>query len=135
MTEKASLGARGESYAVKYLRKAGYAVIARNWRNGRDELDIVASNGDMLVFIEVKTRTVVGGTVDDTGRGYYSVDLRKKRALQRACRAYMSGLRYPPAHFRFDIIEVKIHKNASYELQHHQGVPLFTKQFRPCSHA
>ncbi|MCQ2196256.1 MAG: YraN family protein [Bacteroidaceae bacterium] len=51
-------GKNGEDCAAQYLEDLGYRIIARNWRNrGRKELDIVAIDGDTLVFVEVKTRT------------------------------------------------------------------------------
>lgn len=51
-------GKNGEDRAAQYLEDLGYRIIARNWRNrGRKELDIVAIDGDTLVFVEVKTRT------------------------------------------------------------------------------
>ena len=49
-------GARGEQAACRYLENKGWSILARNWRVGRDELDIVARDGDVLVVVEVKTR-------------------------------------------------------------------------------
>src|SRR6266849_5955121 len=54
----AALGRRGEDMAHRYLRGAGYMVVARNYRPGPDsEIDIVARRGELVVFVEVKTRT------------------------------------------------------------------------------
>lgn len=51
------MGRQGEDRAVQYLVDKGYQIVARNWHNrGRKELDIVAIDGDTLVFVEVKTR-------------------------------------------------------------------------------
>ena len=57
------LGQKGEEVACGYLRKKGYTIVTRNWRSKIGEIDIVAKRGDVLVFVEVKTR---GGT----GHGY-----------------------------------------------------------------
>ncbi len=51
------IGAEGEEYAVNYLTGCGYIILHRNWRHHHKELDIVAMDGEKLVFIEVKTRS------------------------------------------------------------------------------
>jgi putative endonuclease len=53
---KQAIGKMGETLAVNYLRLIGYRLLQRNWRHGRLEIDLIASNGDTLHFIEVKTR-------------------------------------------------------------------------------
>ncbi len=54
--EKAQLGAAGEDTACEHLRRCGYRIVARNWRTRLGEIDIVARDGDVLAFVEVKTR-------------------------------------------------------------------------------
>lgn len=56
MAEHNELGKNGEDFAVNFLEGKGYQIIDRNWRCGNLELDIVALDGDTLVFVEVKTR-------------------------------------------------------------------------------
>jgi putative endonuclease len=126
-TSRQRTGEAGERHAVAYLRGLGWNIVVRNWRYGRDEVDIVAGDGPNLVFVEVKTRTD-SGAVDDSGSGYFAVDKRKRRALARACRAYMRGLERAPQHFRFDIIEVKLRAGAVSALHHHRGVALFSQK-------
>lgn len=128
----AFLGNTGENLATQHLRKLGWRIIIRNWRHGRDEIDIVARDGKNLVFIEVKTRTTTGSSA------YHAVNRRKRKALARACRAYMKALPTPIAHFRFDIIEVKCNphplsdlndnkgKKDTFEIVHHRAIPLFS---------
>lgn len=134
LERRLAVGRDGEAMAARYLRGQGWRVVARNWRAGRDELDIVAREGENLVFVEVKTRQVPEGMLDTAGLGFYAVDARKRKALLRACRAYLVGLRRRPRHFRFDVIEIKIHKNGTRDLQHHRGVALFPKFFQPKTH-
>ncbi|NJM41045.1 MAG: YraN family protein, partial [Anaerolineae bacterium] len=55
--QKAEVGAWGESIAAKHLEAQGYTILHRNWRHGHGELDIVARKGELVVFIEVRTRT------------------------------------------------------------------------------
>lgn len=57
MASHNELGKRGEELAEQFLIELDYDIIARNWRSGKLELDIIAKIGDELVFVEVKTRT------------------------------------------------------------------------------
>jgi putative endonuclease len=107
----AGLGTAGERAAEAHLRANGLRILARNWRNPddeREEIDLVCEErpgpgdrGPTLVFVEVKARAA-GARVS----GYHAVDKRKKAALLRACRAYLSRLRPAPSLVRFDIVEV-----------------------------
>jgi len=112
-------GRLGEAAAAQFVQNRGWKILARNWRNGRDELDLVAWDGPVLVFVEVRTRAARALVP-----GYHSVTGRKKRALARAVRAYLQGLPTPPAHFRFDIVEVKVSDSAPPEVLLHAGIPL-----------
>lgn len=61
MRTKDDVGRRGEELALDHVRRRGWTVLATNWRHGRHgELDIVALDGDVLVVIEVKTRSGLG---------------------------------------------------------------------------
>lgn len=84
------------------MRRAGYKVLGRGVRLGpRDELDVVARKKDLLVFVEVKTRSS-----EDFGRPSDAVNRDKRRALSRAAVHYLRECGYPVVHFRFDIIEI-----------------------------
>ncbi len=118
-------GQWGESQAAAFLKKEkGMRVLVRNWRHARDELDLVCQKGEVLVFVEVKTRR--GGF---PGSGYHAVDRRKKRALQRVCKTYMAQLKTPPRHFRFDIVEVISGTGTEVAIHHFENVKLFSKHF------
>jgi putative endonuclease len=127
---KTDTGARGERVAAAWLcREKGFRVLARNWhspRDRRDELDLVCMDGELLVFVEVKTRAA-GGLV----RGYASVNVRKKQALRRAVQAYLASLRAAqrPQHLRFDVVEVECCAGRPDEVLHIENVPLFSKRF------
>lgn len=58
LTGRQIVGRRGEDCVATYLERQGYAIIARNWRTRRGELDIVARDGEWLVFVEVRARQV-----------------------------------------------------------------------------
>jgi putative endonuclease len=116
------LGALGERFAQEFLkRRANYRIVATNvvlpiGRNRRGalvlgELDIVAYDGEVLVFVEVKTRTS-----EDVARAEAGVDRRKRRALARAARAYRHWLHLDSAPYRFDLITIVFGDAASPEI-------------------
>lgn len=57
MSESHNLGQKGEDLAVEFLEKSGYKIRNRNWKSGKNEIDIIAENKYFIVFVEVKTRT------------------------------------------------------------------------------
>lgn len=96
-----TLGQRGEAEAAKFLRKRGYRVLMRNFSTEAGEIDIVARQGDVLVFVEVKTRT--SDKVHDPSR---QVNHPKQQRMTKAARAYLAHYRdrTPPA--RFDVVSI-----------------------------
>lgn len=96
-------GMRGEDLAHRYLRKRGFTVAARNWRppQGGGEIDIVAWEGDRLVFVEVKTRAIADGNAPERG-----INEEKIRALRRAARDYVRRSGADPERVRFDTIAI-----------------------------
>jgi len=95
-------GEQGEDRAHRYLRARGFTVVARNWRppQGGGEIDIIAWEGEVLVFIEVKTR------LTDVSAPERNVNGDKIRALRRAARDYVR--RAAPGHpaVRFDVVTI-----------------------------
>lgn len=57
MTDTKSTGDSGEDLAAEFLRKKGYRILSRNWKSGKNEIDIIARDKDHIVFVEVKTRS------------------------------------------------------------------------------
>ncbi len=98
-----STGRRGEEIAASWLAARGLRVLARNWRAGREEIDIVAGEGRTVAFVEVKTRRLGPG-----GRPAEAVDRRKRRALVRAAAAWIAAHPGTGAAFRFDVVEVTL---------------------------
>jgi putative endonuclease len=105
-----NLGRRGEDLAHRYLRRAGYTVTARNWRppQGGGEIDLVAVQGDLLVFVEVKTRAS-----DSVSAPEREIDNEKMWALRRAARDYARRAKRADQPARFDVIAI-----AGDKLQH-----------------
>lgn len=95
-------GLWGEKQAARLLRRKGYRILGQRIRVGRrDELDIVARNGDTLVFVEVKTRAD-----EQFARAASAIDSAKRHAMSRAAARYVNKLREKPSYLRFDVVEV-----------------------------
>jgi putative endonuclease len=95
-------GEWGEKVAEQELKKAGFSIVGRRVRFGpRAELDLVARDGDVLVFVEVKTRKG-----EMFGRPSAAVDRKKRRLVSRAAVRYLQRLKNPRVFFRFDVVEV-----------------------------
>ena len=96
-----ALGRRGERAAERYLRRIGYRIVARNFRAAGAEIDLVAIDGETLVFVEVKTRSsrAAGGPEE-------AVDERKQKQMRRAAEAFARRYRADEIEMRFDIIAV-----------------------------
>jgi len=128
-TAAGATGALGERLAERFLAGRGFRIVARNWRSPRDrrdEIDLVARDGEALVFVEVKTRAASALTP-----GYFAVDARKKKVLRRAAAAYLRRLHPPPATFRLDVVEVSTREGHAPEIRHFENVSLFSRHFRP----
>lgn len=85
MAAKDDRGRAGEERAATHLRAAGYEILDRNWRCKQGELDIVAGIGQVLVFVEVKTRRTV-----EFGHPFEAVDARKRARLWRVANAWVA---------------------------------------------
>lgn len=98
------LGKTGEELAARALVERGYAIVARNWRCPLGELDIIARDGDCLVFVEVRTRR--GGW---RGAASDSVGPRKRARLAALADAYLQAGAYPPTiDWRVDVVAVEM---------------------------
>lgn len=101
-----SSGQWGESQALHYLRTKGYTIIATNYRKRYGEIDIIARDGDTLVFIEVKYRRHAG-----YGSGLEAVDGRKQQRLCRVAAEYLQTHHKADCNARFDVIAVSPQAN------------------------
>lgn len=102
MTSRQETGARGEAMAVTHLERKGYAIIERNVRMRRGEIDIVARQGGDLVFIEVKARGGAG-----YGDPAEAVTPAKSRSIARAAREYLYANLLSGENVRCDVVTVR----------------------------
>ena len=115
-------GLLGEREALFHLRESGYVVVARRWKSARlrGDVDLIAWDGELLCFIEVKTRTVR----DAMAPAEAAVDEEKKRMLRLMARAYLK--RFPRelrdgVQVRFDVVSVYL-QAAGVECEVRKGV-------------
>ena len=99
-----ALGRQGERHAARHLQRQGYKLLFRNFRAGKaGEIDLVCRHGEVLVFVEVKTRS------DEIfGRPVAAVDRKKRRRIARGAMAWLRMLDMPDLTFRFDVVEVVV---------------------------
>ncbi|MCZ8512439.1 YraN family protein [Paenibacillus filicis] len=109
------LGDLGEAAAEAHLRKAGFAILSRNWRCRTGEIDIIALDGEVLVFVEVRTRS---GTTR-FGTPLESVDARKMRQVIETAQVYMHTQRQQDRQVRFDVVSVETDANGVVLTIHH----------------
>ena len=95
-------GRWGEQVAERYLKKHHYKIKGRRVKVGkRDELDLIAEQQQVLVFVEVKTRRN-----ENYGRPFSAVNSAKRKHLSRAAVAYLKKEKIKPEYIRFDVVEV-----------------------------
>ena len=100
-SNKYSTGKNGEDKIVSYLIKKGWAVIERNFRYQKKEVDIIAGKDDIIIFVEVKARNS-----DQFGQGFEAVDSRKKRHILSVARYYMEKYNIQDINIRFDVASI-----------------------------
>ncbi|MDD6785741.1 MAG: YraN family protein [Eggerthellales bacterium] len=108
------LGKKGEEAAVRFLERHGYQIVERNWRCTAGEADIIALDGDVLVFVEVKTRSNI-----DKGYPEEAVTKEKRERYERISAYYLRDAEYVDMRFRFDIIAILVLGNNKANLRHH----------------
>ena len=111
MSTHLELGNRGESLAERLLLEDGYQILERNWRFSRAEVDIIAKDGEVLVFVEVKTRSS-----EIFGQPEESISPKKEALLKDAAAVYMEQIGHQ-WEIRFDIISILI-KGDGYSIEH-----------------
>ena len=103
-----ALGRRGEHFVAAHLRQQGWRIHAAGYRTRWSELDLVAQEGDVIVFVEVKTRRS-----EDHGRPDEAVTRDKQRRLTQAGASYLKQRGWLERRSRFDVISVVWHDPAA----------------------
>lgn len=115
MSLSGDLGRRGEALAEAQLLRAGWTILARNWRFGRKEIDLIATDAEVVVFVEVKSRSGSG-----FGGPLAALTLAKRRNLTTAARAFLAERGWARRNCRFDVIGV-LFERGEVRIQHLPG--------------
>ena len=118
-------GKLGEQAAKRHLQKAGLKFLTANFRSERGEIDLIFREGEMLVFVEVKTRSS-----EEWTRPAAAVNARKRHLLSKTALAYLKLLKNPPVNIRFDVVEVLLKDGEVSEIRHLPATFTLSKPFR-----
>lgn len=110
------IGKKGELLASKFLQKEAYTILETNWRFSKAEIDIICQKDEMLIFIEVKTRSSI-----NMGRPEEFVTKKKEYLMLDAANRFMEQHGYN-WEIRFDIIAIHIPSEHQYSLEHFKDV-------------
>lgn len=107
------LGKEGEEIASKYLKNKGLSILHSNWKSSHFEIDLIAQDQEMLVIVEVKTRSS-----DHFGNPSDAVNFNKHRTLFRATEEYIHHSGYE-GEIRFDIVSIYL-ENGEWIIEHYE---------------
>lgn len=96
-----ALGDQAEQLAARLLEQRGLRILERNWRRPEGEVDLVAEDDEVLVFVEVRSRTG-----EEHGHPLETVNTRKQRRVVRAARRYLEECAISWKEFRFDVVGI-----------------------------
>jgi putative endonuclease len=113
---KDAVGAYGERVALRHLLDQGMVLLARNWRCVSGEIDAILRDGDVLVFVEVKTRR--GGRF---GTPAEAVVPAKAARLRRLAAQWLAQTGVHPGEVRFDVVEVLAQRSGAATVAHLRG--------------
>jgi len=107
------LGDRGEQIAAALLERKGWTIVDRNFRVGRREIDLVARRGEVVAFVEVKTRSGLA-----YGHPLEAITWRKRREIQQVALGWISRHGRPGEVYRFDAVAVQLPASGGPTIEH-----------------
>ena len=110
-------GVRGESLAVKALKRNGYKILEQNYRSKLGEIDIIAKERDVLAFVEVKARRT-----DQFGNPKLAVTPQKQRKISMVALEYLKQTEQMDVKARFDVVAIRL-------LRDHQEIEIIKNAF------
>lgn len=111
--KRLSLGRAGEDRAAQYLKDMGYSLVERNYRCKLGEIDIVARDGPVMVFVEVRTRSGSG-----FGSALESVVYKKQLKVRQVASHYLQYREYFGGPVRFDVLALTLRPGGEAEIEH-----------------
>jgi putative endonuclease len=107
------LGDRGEEIAARFLERAGWTVLDRNFRVGRKEIDLVVRRGDTVAFVEVKSRSGAG-----YGHPLEAITWKKRREIHQVAAGWIDRHPMTAVTYRFDAVAVSFRRDGPPLVEH-----------------
>ncbi|TJY43205.1 YraN family protein [Cohnella pontilimi] len=118
LSGRKAVGAAAEEAAARHLASAGCDIVVRNWRCRSGEIDLIAKDGEVLVFVEVRSRT----SPERYGTALEAVTPRKRRQVRETAEVYLKMTGAAGYSLRFDVVAVTFGRDGSVaELKHIPG--------------
>jgi len=112
MSKHTQIGKKGEIYAAEYLLKKGYSILHHNWRYGKKEIDLIVTLNEILIFVEVKTRSGLAfGAPED------AVGIKKQAAIRETASAFLNENEGYKG-VRFDVLSIITDRGNIASVQH-----------------
>jgi putative endonuclease len=116
LADRAKLGQWGERYCERYLRRKGFGYIARNFSINAGEIDLVMTDGDVLVFVEVKTRTS-----EEFSKAQDAVNYPKQKKMIMTARNFINRYSLGDKAVRFDVAAIILGEKGMPEVRHYEN--------------
>jgi putative endonuclease len=109
---KRQAGSAGEQLAMQYLQRLGFDILEMNYQHGHGEIDIIAKEGEFLVFCEVKSRST-----DEYGEPEYAITPGKQQQIRKMAHAYLYEHEIREQACRFDVVAIRF-RGGTAEIRH-----------------
>jgi putative endonuclease len=113
---KRDIGKEGEEIAAKFLVQKGFEILARNYQYGHGEIDIVAKDKGVLVFIEVKTRLNL-----EFAEPEYAINKKKIQQIKKMAELYLFDKEIEEAYCRFDVVAILLEDISNPIITHYEN--------------
>lgn len=115
-SNKKDIGKEGEEIAAKFLTEKGFEIVERNYQYGHGEIDIVANDKEILVFVEVKTRLNL-----EYGEPEYAINKKKIQQIKKMAELYLFDKEISEADCRFDVIAILLDNKSNPKITHYEN--------------
>ncbi|MHA6484416.1 YraN family protein [Paenibacillus sp. strain BS8-2] len=115
--ERQRIGKLGEAETARRFIQSGLTILSLNWRCRSGEIDLIARDGEIIVFVEVRSRSASSGM--KFGMAAESVDVRKQMKIRSVAQTYLKQHQLQQSRIRFDVVTITIGRGNEVELYRH----------------
>jgi putative endonuclease len=113
---KKDVGKEGEEIAVQFLAKKGFKILEKNYHYGHGEIDIIADDNGVVVFVEVKTRLNL-----EYGEPEYAINKKKIQQIKKMAELYLFDKEKEEADCRFDVVAIILENKVEPKITHYEN--------------